>query len=266
MTDGQPASPVARPAGKWDPALYLGFEGLRLRPALDLIDRIPLDRPDRIVDLGCGAGNVAAHLASRWPDAEIVGVDASEDMLDKARRSGLRARWIAADISDWAPERPVDLIFTNAALNWVDGHDALLPRLVGALSPGGAFAMQVPANHQAPSHTAAFDAAQPFKSKLESLLRPAAVQTPRRYFDILSTRAASLDIWETTYMQLLDGEDPVARWTSGTFLRPFLDALDEPDRSAFERDYRLRLREAYPTGADGTTLFPFKRLFIVATV
>jgi trans-aconitate 2-methyltransferase len=250
----------------WDPAQYLKFGNQRLRPALDLLAQIPLDAPAAAVDLGCGPGNVTRFIAQRWPGARVTGVDNSADMLAQARVALPQADWVESGIGAWAPDHPVDLIYSNAALHWLPDHRRLLERLLGFLNPGGVLAVQMPRNFGAPSHTLIADTvrAGPWHAHLEPLLAPSPVADPAFYYDLLSPRVARLDIWETEYLQVLDGPDPVKEWTKGTWLKQFLDALDEPQRAAFEADYARRLREPYPMRADGKTLFPFRRLFIVA--
>jgi trans-aconitate 2-methyltransferase len=250
----------------WDPHQYLRFAGHRLRPAIDLLNQIDLSSPKTVVDLGCGAGNVAVLLRDRWPEASVVGVDGSADMLAKAREIEPEIDWIEADMAAWTPATPPDLIYSNAALHWLGDHAALFPRLIESLAPGGVLAVQMPRNFGAPSHTAMADAALdgPWRETLEPLLKPAPVAEPAFYYGLLASRAAALDVWETEYLQVLEGDDPVAEWTKGTWLRPLLDALDEPARSGFEAAYRGRVRAAYPRRADGRTLFPFRRLFLVA--
>jgi trans-aconitate 2-methyltransferase len=251
--------------GRWDPAKYLEFAGLRLRPALDLLARVPLDAPGVVYDLGCGAGNVTRLLAERWPDAGITGVDGSAAMLAKASQTAPALTWVEADLRSWAPPRPADLIFSNAALHWLGDHATLFPRLVAHLAPGGVLAVQMPRNHSAPSHTemTAAALAGPWRGRLEPLLAGRPVESPETYYDILTPHMSGLDVWETEYLQLLEGAHPVVEWTKGTALRPLLDALDEPDRSAFLADYTARVDRAYPRRPDGRTLFPFRRLFIV---
>lgn len=249
----------------WNPDQYLAFGDLRLRPALDLLARVPLERASRVADLGCGPGNITPVLRSRWPDATITGVDNSPDMLARARANDTTVRWQQADLAAWTPDAPCDLIFSNAALHWLDGHEALFPRLAAALSPGGVLAVQMPDNFAAPSHQCAHAAARegPWTGLLQPLLRTAPVLPAGRYATLLG-HARHLDIWTTEYLQVMEGDNPVADWTRGSLLVPLLAALDEPWRSAFEADYRRRIAAAYPREADGRTLFPFRRLFIVA--
>ena len=251
----------------WDPAQYLKFADHRLRPAVDLLNRIDLSDPHEIYDLGAGAGNVTRLLRGRWPKARITGVDSSQTMLDQAAAATPDVEWQRADLGGWRPPRPADLIYSNAALHWLDRHDHLFPALLEALAPGGVLAVQMPRNFSAPSHTKIAEAVRsgPWRTTLEPLLRPAPVADPATYFDVLSLRAGTVDIWETEYVQVLTGEDPVKEWTKGTWLKPLLDTLTEPDRSRFEATYAALVAPAYPRRPDGRTLFPFRRLFIVAT-
>jgi trans-aconitate 2-methyltransferase len=251
----------------WDPTQYLKFGDYRLRPALDLLARIETDDPAVVYDLGAGTGNVTRLLQERWPGAHVTGVDDSAEMLANARAAEPKISWQLADLATWAPSRPADVVYSNAALHWVDEHGRLFPALLGVLAPGGILAVQMPHNFSAPSHTLIADAARrgPWRAKLEPLLRPAPVADPGVYYNLLAPLASSLDIWETEYLHVLTGNDPVKEWVKGTWLRPLLDALDEAERPAFEKSYAGLLRVTYPPRADGRTLFPFRRLFIVAT-
>src|SRR5437764_2441420 len=245
----------------WDPAQYLKFAGPRLRPALDLLQRIDVEAPGSVYDLGAGAGNVTRLIAARWPAARVVGVDGSAEMLAKAAAENPGIEWQRADLGSWRPEQPADLIYSNAALHWLDDHDRLLPGLFAALAPQGVLAVQMPRNFGAPSHTLITEAAQSgsWRRILDPLLRPSPVAEPEFYYDLMAPLAASLDIWETEYLQVLDGPNPVKEWTKGTWLLPLLAALSEPDRSRFEADYGGRVAAAYPPRRDGRTLFPFRR-------
>jgi len=255
----------------WNPEHYLSFAGKRLRPAVDLLGRVALGAPKTVYDLGCGPGNVTPLLRARWPDATLVGLDHSPEMLARARATHAdaddRIRWVQADAADWAPEAPATLIYSNAALHWLDDHAALFPRLMGGLAPGGVLAVQMPRNHGEPSHTGIVDTVNdgPWAAKLRPLLRERPVHDPGSYYDALTPHTRGLEIWETIYAQPMEGDDPVARWTKGSALKPFLDALDEPDRGRFYAAYAARMRAAYPERPDGRTLFPFRRLFIIAT-
>jgi trans-aconitate 2-methyltransferase len=249
----------------WDPKKYLVYADERTRPAADLLARVPVASPARVADLGCGPGNSTALLAARWPQARIDGVDSSDAMLKRARASGVRANWILADLADWTPDAPYDVVFSNAAYQWLPDHASLLPRLSSFVEPGGAFAFQVPCNFNAPSHVLMREVAEagPWAAKLRNV-REASVLGADAYYGILAPFARRLDIWETTYLQVMEGDDPVFDWVSATGLRPFVQALEDEERGAFTDVYRARLREAYPKRADGKTLFPFQRLFVVA--
>jgi trans-aconitate 2-methyltransferase len=249
----------------WSPSQYLKFSQPRLRPAMDLLARIPSSEPHWIYDLGCGAGNVTAALLDRWPHACIVGVDSSPAMLALATRALPQLQWQQRTLADWRPDTPADLIFSNAALHWLPNHQQLFPALVEALAPGGVLAVQMPRNFSAPSHTLIAVSAREgrWRDKLAPLLGEAPVAEPQSYYALLAPLASSLDIWESEYLQVLSGDDPVKEWTKGTWLMQFLDRLQPDERADFEADYARRLRAAYPRQADGSTLFPFKRLFIV---
>jgi len=261
-------------ATRWDSELYLRFSDHRLRPALELLDRVPLADPRVIYDLGCGAGEPTRIIAQRWPNASVTGLDSSAEMLQKAGTEPGPVRWVQADVSQWQPDDHPDLIYSNATLHWVEDHAELFPRLVSFLAPGGALAVQMPLSWPAPSHvlmreTLANGGPNGTTLGREELRRAVArkwVDEPEEYYDLLVTRVRTLDIWSTEYLQVLHGEDPVLDWVSGTGLRPILNGLDDAEREVFLAEYRQRLRAVYPTRPDGSTLYPFRRLFIVATV
>lgn len=253
----------------WDPALYQRFAGERERPVFDLVARIPLDRPARIVDLGCGAGASTAVVARRWPDARILGVDSSPAMLTEARKALPGHEFGEGDVGLWRAETPFDLVFSNAALQWIEGHRQLFPRLMTSVAPGGVLAIQMPRNFDAPSHRLMAETAAEgrWRERLASVAasRKDLVGAPEFYMRLLAPLAEPIEIWETTYLLRLPGDNPVVDWTRATGLRPYLDALEEPERPAFLADYGRRIASAYPKEPDGRTLFPFRRLFIVAT-
>ena len=253
------------PPMSWNPEQYLKISPPRMRPAMDLLARIACTEPAVVYDLGCGAGNVTAALAARWPRARIIGVDESAAMLAQAARALPRVEWVLHSLDGWQPGAPADVIYSNAALHWLPDHRQLLPSLVATLAPGGVLAIQMPRNFSAPSHTLidATARAGDWRNKLEPLLGAAPVAEPQFYYSLLAPLARTLDIWESEYLQVLTGADPVKEWTKGTWLMPFLDRLEPAERIAFEADYTRRLRAAYPPLADGSTLFPFRRLFIV---
>jgi trans-aconitate 2-methyltransferase len=249
----------------WNPKTYLAFADERTRPAAELLARVPDEAPARVIDLGCGPGNSTALLHARWPAAKIEGLDSSAEMLEQARKAGVDADWIEADVATWRADAPYDVVFSNATLQWLSDHPALLPRLMAGVAAGGTFAFQVPHNMDAPSHALMRETAAsgPWSAKLTNV-REVAVLSPAEYYAILEPHAASIDIWEAEYLHVLHGDDAVYHWVSGTGLRPFVQALDGEERAAFVAAYKARLASAYPMRANGTTLFPFKRLFVVA--
>jgi trans-aconitate 2-methyltransferase len=256
---------AARGTHVWDPGQYLKFADHRLRPAVDLIARIPRERCARIWDLGCGSGNVTRLLAERWPGARVIGLDSSAEMLVKAQgEPGIEC--VLGDIADWAPPEPADLVFSNATLHWLPDHPALFARLFDALAPGGVLAVQMPRNHEAPSHAALRAVAErgPWAARVAQVLPLNRVDSPADYHRWLAPRASAIDIWESEYLHVLEGENPIVEWTRGTALKPFLDALDPAEAKRFLAYYAARVAAAYPPQPDGTTLFPFRRLFIVA--
>lgn len=252
----------------WDPTQYLAHDDLRLRPGLDLLARVPIEAPERVVDLGCGPGTLTLALADRWPDAEIAGVDADEAMLADAvaRDTRRRVSWMPGDMATWTAAHRVDVIFSNAALHWVDDHPRILQHWRSQLAPGGVLAFQVPDNFDEPSHTTVAEVVEsgPWRSRLRPRLLDHPVLPPRRYHRLLWPVVASLDVWETTYWQALDGQDPVLEWVMGSLLQPLLPELADGEREEFLDQVGQRLRAAYPADESGTTLFPFRRLFVVA--
>jgi trans-aconitate 2-methyltransferase len=258
---------VATATTAWDPQQYLRFADERLRPALDMLARVPLEAPARVVDLGCGAGNITAILKRRFPAAEVIGIDGSTAMLEKARTVAPNCKFVAADIAAWTPDSPPDLIFSNAALHWVGGHEALFPRLLSMLAPHGVLAVQMPAMHDAPLRRKQLEVAAegPWAEVLRGRVSARDILTAGEYWDLLRPRAAVLDIWETAYLHALTGEDPVVEWAAGSSLRPFLEPLTPELQAGLRRAYADALRPHYPRRADGTTLLPFHRLFMLAT-
>jgi trans-aconitate 2-methyltransferase len=252
---------------RWDPDQYLRFADERARPFRELLARVPAEDPRVVADLGCGPATLTRELAERWPGARVEGVDDSAEMIERARaEAGDGVELTLADVHDWTPAEPVDVIVSNATLQWVPGHLGLLDRLAGFLAPGGWLAVQVPGNFGGPSHTElrALAAAEPWRDRLAGVRWP-AVEEPSTYLTRLAGLGLDADVWETTYYQVLPGEDAVLEWMRGTGLRPVLWALPEADeRAAFEAEYRARLRRAYPRHDHGTVL-PYRRIFLVAT-
>ena len=251
---------------QWDPAIYLRYGDERLRPALDLLAHIDADAPARVVDVGCGPGNVTTILKRRWPDAAVLGIDGSAAMLDRARLAAPECHFEMADFGTWTAAAPVDVLYTNAALHWLGDHDVLFPRLLAQLAPGGVMAVQMPAMHAAPIRALQHEVAArgPWAPLLSDVGGAPPIQEPGQYWDILRPITAELDIWETTYLHALTGEDAAVQWASGTSLRPFLDPLPPDLRAQFLAAYSAAVAPHYPRRTDGTTLLPFRRLFITA--
>jgi trans-aconitate 2-methyltransferase len=251
----------------WNAALYLTFEDERTRPARDLLARVSLHEAPRLADLGCGPGTSTKLLADRWPDAAILGVDTSDDMLSSARVRLPSARFVKADAATWQAEEGVDLIFANAVLQWVGGHARLFPRLMDQLVPGGILAVQMPDNLDEPSHRLMRETAAtgPWKAKLgEAAAIRESLLTPQAYYDLLIPHASAVEVWRTTYHHPLDGPGAIVTWLSATGLKPFLDPLDADEKRAFLAAYETRIARAYPPRADGRLLLAFPRLFILA--
>lgn len=250
----------------WDPAKYLAFADHRSRPFFDLVGRVQADPPRRVVDLGCGPGNLTESLAARWPSATIEASDSSPEMVAATRERGIAADVV--DVRDWTPRQDTDVVVSNAVLQWVPGHDELLARWVKQLPHGAWLAFQVPGNFAAPSHVRVRElaAAPEWRDRLGSVVlrEDDAVLGPDGYAGLLSDAGCEVDAWETTYLQRLTGEDPVLEWVTGTALRPIRDALSDDDWQEFRSALAPRLRADYPQRADGTTWFPFRRVFAVA--
>lgn len=252
---------------RWNPAQYLRFADHRSRPFFDLVGRIGADAPRRVVDLGCGPGALTTTLAERWPGAEVVGLDSSSEMIEAAadQDPGHRVRFELADIETWQPSSTDDVVVTNAALQWVPDHRRLMSRWLEALPGGAWFAMQVPGSAVLPSHRILRDMAlsEEWRDRLGQVTRPVeSVGEAADYLALLLEAGFEADAWETTYQQVLPGEDAVLEWVRSTSLRPMLEALGPADATAFEGLYAAALREAYPALPAGT-VYPFRRIFAV---
>ncbi|GFZ95645.1 methyltransferase domain-containing protein [Nesterenkonia alkaliphila] len=256
----------------WNPQVYLTFSSERLQPLVDLVARVRHPQAQRIVDLGCGAGNGVPVLRTAWPQAQILGIDSSAEMLERARSSVQDARttFLQADIrtigSEGLPQgQAPDVIVSNAALQWLPEHRELLPGLMGLVAPGGIFAVQVPGNFQNPSHRLLYEfaAAEPYAQHIDQsrLLQPTA--DPQDYMHDVAQPGWEVEAWETTYYHTLQGEDPVFTWISATAAKPVLEQLPEGLGEQFVAQYKAALREAYPASSLGTVL-PFRRLFFIA--
>lgn len=260
----------------WDPALYQAYADERGRPFLDLTARIRTAAPSTVVDLGCGPGNMTATLAERWPSASVLGLDSSAEMIDTASSRAVpgRLEFRVSTIEEWSPAEPVDVIVANASLQWVPSHPDLLPSWAAALRPGGTLAFQVPRTRDMPAGdvfraVASSPRWAPQVGHVVGAAGPRSLATSVRdaaeYVDLLARLGLRVDAWETTYLHVLSGPDPVLEWFSGTGLRPYLDALagDEAALADFRAEIAAGLREVYPPAPYGTIL-PFPRIFVVA--
>jgi trans-aconitate 2-methyltransferase len=268
--DEQPTGAAASRRAGWDPTTYLRYAGERARPFVELVARISAESPTTVVDLGCGEGALTASLAQRWPGARVTGIDSSSSMLAAAAAHAVpgRVEFVAGDVQDWQPAAPVDVLVTNAVLQWVPGHDALLRRWAAHLAPGGWLAVQVPGNFRAPTHTLLGELCRSdrWAPLLADVPRGAdSILDPAGYYDVLTAAGLVADVWETTYLHVLSGPDPVLEWVRSTQLRPVLAQLPDDEAAEFTAEYAAALRSAYPARPDGTTLLPFRRVFAVGS-
>jgi trans-aconitate 2-methyltransferase len=251
----------------WDPDRYLTYADERGRPFVELVTRIGAQEPASVVDLGCGPGSLTTLLRERWPGADIRGLDSSPEMIERARAVDPSIAFEVADLRAWVGDAdPVDVLVSNATLQWVPDHLGLLPILVGRVRPGGWLAFQVPGNFEEPSHTIRRDLAAeaPYAAHTRGVAVPGS-HDPAVYLETLAGLGCTVDAWETTYLHVLTGPDPVFAWVSGTGARPTLQALPDDLRPAFEEEFRRRLRAAYPE-RHGRVVLPFRRVFAVARV
>ena len=259
----------------WDPAQYLSFADERSRPFFDLTARIQTTDPRYVVDLGCGPGQLTAALARRWASAEVEGIDSSAEMIASASRflaempadsgAAARLRFAIGDVREWSPRQPVDVIVSNAVLQWVPGHMDLLPRWASALAEGGTLAFQLPGNFDQPTHAILRQlvVSSRWRPRLTGVALNRQSADPAEYLGVLAPLGLEVDAWETTYLHVLTGPDPVTEWYKGSGLRPVLAALDQAEAAQFVAAYRERILQAYPA-ADYGTVLPFRRVFVVA--
>ncbi len=255
-------------SGVWNPDLYLRYAAYRARPADDLLPRLNLNVPGDIYDLGCGPGTLTTRLAQKWPDRRGIGIDSSPTMLAAAREkfpSGIE--WQQADISTWKASSPAALVFTNAALHWVPDHEDLFPHLMAQVAPGGVLAVQMPVSGPQAYHRCieAVAASPKWRAKFKDVHAHDDPLSAQTYYDLLSPMAAEIDVWETDYHHVLEGESPVTAWISSTGLVPFLSVLDDADKASYLADYSACANAAYPRQNDGKVLFTMHRLFLIAT-
>jgi trans-aconitate 2-methyltransferase len=252
---------------QWDADVYLQFANERTQPSIDLIQRIQLGDPRRIIDLGCGPGNSTAALRRRWPNAAIIGLDNSPDMIAKAQASYPQGTWIAADAQSWRAGEPFDLVFSNALLHWLPDHANLCRHLLDQVTPGGALAAQLPAHYDSPLHREILAVSKDpaWDQRMDAARTAITREPPTLYYDALQSIASRLDLWETTYYHVVAGPEAVLGWFRGTGLRPFLEALaSDEERAQFERMLLERYTASYPRRPSGKVLFPFRRLFFIA--
>lgn len=257
----------AKPSNDWSAAQYLKFEDERTLPARDLLSRVPLTSPKRVVDLGCGPANSTAVIESRYPNAQLVGIDSSPDMIRKAKATLPHLDFTVEDLTAYSPEGPVDLFYSNAVFQWLKRGERfeIVKRLMDSQQPGGVFALQVPDNLEEPSHVLMRETATsgPWAAKLANVNRD-TFQTPQEIYDQLKPISSRVDIFHTSYYHALENHEAIIEWVKGTGLRPFLDPLLPEEKEDFLQQYLKGLQQAYPACADGRVLLRYPRLFVVA--
>jgi trans-aconitate 2-methyltransferase len=254
----------------WDAKQYLRFNDQRTRPCRELAARIAMAQAKRVIDLGCGPGNSTSVLAERWPGCQLTGLDSSPEMIAAAQKAYPHQTWRIGDIADWADqdEESYDVVFSNAAFQWVDDHPAIFPKLLARVASGGALAIQMPANFDAPAHCMMRElaASQAWRHRLPSEgIREWHVHDLEVYYDILAPIASAVDFWQTEYIHVMENAAAIVEWYKGTGLRPFLDALaNDHERADFTAQYLDCIKRVYPVRKDGRVMFPFRRMFLIA--
>ncbi len=252
----------------WDPEVYLTFADDRARPFYDLLGRVGAQQPRRVADLGCGPGNLTLQLARRWPDAAVEGIDSSPEMVAAARERSVDAT--VGDLRSWTPQPDTDVALSNAVLHWVPERDELMVRWAEQLAAGAWIAIQMPGNFDTPSHSAirAVARREPYATTLRDtpFRLGNIVDSPAHYAGLLIDAGCTVEAWETTYIHQLTGEHPVLDWISGTALLPVQERLNDEEYQRFREELIPLLADAYPPRHDGTTFFPFRRVFVVAKV
>jgi trans-aconitate 2-methyltransferase len=252
---------------QWNPGDYLRFGDERTRPSVDLVSRIALDSPADVIDLGCGPGNSTSVLAQRWPDARVVGLDSSQEMIDAARCDHPEGEWVLSPIESWTPDSSFDLVFSNAALQWLPDHGPLVERLFAHVASAGALAFQIPSVDYAHIGELIKEVARQgaWAPRMQAPLDAIVIETPDFYYDHLAPLARSVDMWETVYYHVMDSAEAIVEWIASTGLRPYLGVLDSDDeRELFLARLLKRVGESYAVRADGRVLFPFRRTFVIA--
>ena len=251
---------------KWDASHYLRYGTERTRAAADLLARIDLESPQNIVDLGCGPGNSTALLRHRWPDANLLGVDSSAEMIATAKKTFIDQQWLQCEVNLWKPQIPYDLVYANATLHWLPNHDELLGQLFNYVATGGALAFQIPSAIYPTVRKLVFEISRQSQWN-DRMIEPRSrltMESPDFYYDQLIQTSSNIDIWETEYMHELDSKQAIVDWISSTGLRPFMDALDTDEQTEFKMELRSQVNDAYDLRADGKVLFPFRRTFVIA--
>jgi len=252
--------------GSWNPDHYLKFGDERTRPSLDLVSHIAVECPEVVIDLGCGPGNSTQVLTRRWPEARVLGLDSSEQMIEAARVKYPHQEWIVSTIEGWSPEQPVDVVFSNAALQWLPDHGPLVARLFGYVARGGALAFQIPSADFALVRALIHEVARAgaWAPRMRGPLHALTMEPVDFYYDRLASSARKVDMWETEYIHVMESATAIVEWMSSTGLRPFLDVLESQQESErFVAELTDRVVESYPPRSDGRVLFPFKRTFVI---
>lgn len=252
----------------WNPSLYLKFHAERTQPSIDLVNRIRLESPSTIIDLGCGPGNSTEILFRQWTKAKVSGLDSSLKMIEKAREDFPGQEWIHADLALYIPAVKYDLIFSNAALQWIPDHEKLLPEIFSWLKPGGQLAVQVPSNNESPLHLALLKVSKsrPWNKYTRSCESQIVYHSPEFYYGLLNNVSQSCEIWQTTYFHVLDSHKALIEWYRSTGMRTYLEKLpDDNARAKFEMEVLKEASPSYPLQVNNKVLYPFQRLFFIAT-
>ena len=250
----------------WNAEHYLKFGSERTRPALELVARIHRQDPSFVVDLGCGPGNSTQVLSARWPDAQVAGVDSSQEMIKAAKEKYPEQSWLLGDISEWSGQQKYDVVFSNAVFHWLPDHHQLMPTLMSRVAKGGVLGFQIPCDKDAPvrQHIRELALEPQWRERLASQASAITFETPEFYYDALAKHAKEIDIWQTTYYHQMENPAAIVDWISSTGLRPYLALLDAAESEQFLLALRQRVKESYPSQLDGKVLFPFQRLFVIA--